>query len=64
VGCCECGDEPSGSDATELVSLEQWIWRGVPQNWPSKSADLNPTDFIPWGHKKFIFYGDRVIYPE
>jgi hypothetical protein len=21
VGCCECGDEPSGSCATELVSL-------------------------------------------
>jgi hypothetical protein len=21
VGCCECGDEPSGSGATELVSL-------------------------------------------
>jgi hypothetical protein len=20
VGCCECGDEPSGSGATELVS--------------------------------------------
>jgi hypothetical protein len=19
AGCCECGDEPSGSDATELV---------------------------------------------
>jgi hypothetical protein len=22
VGCCECGDEPSGSCATELVSYE------------------------------------------
>jgi hypothetical protein len=21
AGCCECGDEPSGSDATELVSM-------------------------------------------
>jgi hypothetical protein len=21
AGCCECGDEPSGSCATELVSL-------------------------------------------
>jgi hypothetical protein len=21
AGCCECGDEPSGSGATELVSL-------------------------------------------
>jgi hypothetical protein len=26
AGCCECGDEPSGSCATELVSyqLSQW----------------------------------------
>jgi hypothetical protein len=23
AGCCECGDEPSGSAATELIS---WIW--------------------------------------
>jgi hypothetical protein len=22
AGCCECGDEPSGSCATELVSLK------------------------------------------
>jgi hypothetical protein len=22
AGCCECGDEPSGSCATELVSLD------------------------------------------
>jgi hypothetical protein len=22
AGCCECGDEPSGSDATELVSYD------------------------------------------
>jgi hypothetical protein len=22
AGCCECGDEPSGSCATELVSYE------------------------------------------
>jgi hypothetical protein len=21
VGCCECGDEPSGSCATELISV-------------------------------------------
>jgi hypothetical protein len=23
AGCCECGDEPSGSGATELVSYEE-----------------------------------------
>jgi hypothetical protein len=28
AGCCECGDEPSGSCATELVSChyETWIY--------------------------------------
>jgi hypothetical protein len=25
AGCCECGDEPSGSCATELVSLRPWM---------------------------------------
>jgi hypothetical protein len=25
VGCCECGDEPSGSCATELVSYVTFI---------------------------------------
>jgi hypothetical protein len=25
AGCCECGDEPSGSCATEWVSLNFWI---------------------------------------
>jgi hypothetical protein len=25
AGCCECGDEPSGSFATELVSLLNFI---------------------------------------
>jgi hypothetical protein len=24
AGCCECGDEPSGSCATELVSYKHW----------------------------------------
>jgi hypothetical protein len=24
AGCCECGDEPSGSCATELVSYAKW----------------------------------------
>jgi hypothetical protein len=25
AGCCECGDEPSGSCATELVSLVSYV---------------------------------------
>jgi hypothetical protein len=33
AGCCECGDEPSGSCATELVRANYWrkvrIWRTV-----------------------------------
>jgi hypothetical protein len=24
AGCCECGDEPSGSCATELVGGDPW----------------------------------------
>jgi hypothetical protein len=29
AGCCECGDEPSGSCATELVSLvRKWLCVG------------------------------------
>jgi hypothetical protein len=33
VGCCECGDEPSGSGAMELViisrKVDEWIiWIG------------------------------------
>jgi hypothetical protein len=34
TGCCECGDEPSGSCATELVSyvfypVETFAWKPV-----------------------------------
>jgi hypothetical protein len=34
-GCCECGDEPSGSCATELVSDE---WEGTENTLPLKST--------------------------
>jgi hypothetical protein len=30
AGCCECGDEPSGSCATELVSYEVTSSAGFP----------------------------------
>jgi hypothetical protein len=34
AGCCECGDEPSGSCATELVSYDmhglQWDYSLIP----------------------------------
>jgi hypothetical protein len=31
AGCCECGDEPSGSGATELVSyfVIRVTWEGL-----------------------------------
>jgi hypothetical protein len=29
AGCCECGDEPSCSSATELVIV--WVWNMVSQ---------------------------------
>jgi hypothetical protein len=38
AGCCECGDEPSGSCATELVSQ-------VPVAWPPISLDLTSSDY-------------------
>jgi hypothetical protein len=28
AGCCECGDEPSGSCSTELVSYISFWWNG------------------------------------
>jgi hypothetical protein len=34
AGCCECGDEPSGSCATELVSCNNRYW-----------SSQNPGDF-------------------
>jgi hypothetical protein len=29
AGCCECGDEPSGSYATELVPVSVVVWRST-----------------------------------
>jgi hypothetical protein len=33
VGCCECGDEPSGSCATELVSYTFYV-TNISNKWP------------------------------
>jgi hypothetical protein len=50
AGCCECGDEPSGSCATELVSLDMKnnlfpyipAWRSLPTLFPDFSIhELN-----------------------
>jgi hypothetical protein len=29
AGCCECGDEPLGSDATELVCYKMYHYFGI-----------------------------------
>jgi hypothetical protein len=43
AGCCECGDEPSGSCATELVS-------GDISKWISKKEDVEVwTDYEAQG---------------
>ena len=30
----------------------RWIGRGGPVAWPPRSPDLNPPDFLLWGHLK------------
>jgi hypothetical protein len=42
AGCCECGDEPSGSGATELVTshaIVQFLTNGV-----SREVDLRSVE--------------------
>jgi hypothetical protein len=53
AGCCECGDEPSGSGATELVSLlvgtgtsAERSEKSVVQIWFSSAAAFMPLIFI------------------
>ena len=33
-----------------------WIGRGRPMAWPSRSPDLTPKDFFLWGHIKALIY--------
>jgi hypothetical protein len=63
AGCCECGDEPSGSCATELVSMIHTyvhththtmcrLWSGVPDSnlatlSGSVVTSLSPSRQIP-----------------
>jgi hypothetical protein len=35
AGCCEYGDEPSGSDATDLVIYKDVNWLELSQNIPT-----------------------------
>jgi len=34
----------------------RWIGRGGAQNWPPRSADLNPLDYDVWGYMKAMVY--------
>jgi len=37
-----------------------WIGRGVAQNWPPRSPDLNPLDYHVWGYMKAMVYAHKV----
>jgi hypothetical protein len=50
AGCCECGDEPSGSCATELVSLIQRRIN-VKCSQSEKVANLKRTGFYTFCSK-------------
>lgn len=42
------------------VYRNQWIGRGGPRPWPTRSPDLNPLDFYLWGHLKNLVYSTPV----
>jgi hypothetical protein len=42
----------------------QWISRGGPMHWPSRSPDLNPIDLFLWGHLMENIYLVLPIRPE
>jgi hypothetical protein len=47
AGCCECGDEPSGSCATELVSFSySVIIQSLNVSWTSYSQRIHKTSYI------------------
>jgi hypothetical protein len=46
ASCCECGDEPSGSCATELVSLVLiWVLKRE-DKWSAKASAINCDSVI------------------
>jgi len=38
----------------------RWIGRGDAQNWPPRSPDLNPLDYLVWGYMKAMVYAHKV----
>jgi hypothetical protein len=44
VGCCECGDEPSVSSATDLVSgkevISTWLRSKINETWKQNKLKL------------------------
>jgi hypothetical protein len=43
AGCCECGDEPSGSCATELVSIQSVSQKLLYSLWGMSPTQQNNT---------------------
>ena len=42
----------------------KWIGRGGPIAWPTRSPDLNPLNFLLWGHLKSIVYVTLIEHAE
>jgi hypothetical protein len=39
---------------------DRWLGRGSSVSWSARSPDLNPLDFLLWGHLKEIVYRDPL----
>jgi hypothetical protein len=61
AGCCKCGDEPSGSCATELVSYNPFrFWSGWSATVSDQRFSCLPNDLFPGGLYDVISFGHLV----
>jgi hypothetical protein len=44
---------------SQIPKPMDWSWRWT-QNWPPRSADLNPLDYHVWGYMKAMVYAHKV----
>ena len=47
-----------------MFSPIRWIGRGGPVQWPPRSPDLTPKDFLIWGKMKCLVYETPIDTPE